>query len=225
MHGQGELIADPHHHVAEGQGPAVGGGDAHAHDVLIPQAHGRRVGGGHVDVPFGGDDALGQRDLAFGAHQLAGGGAGHVAGFPDGGADADGPGVGEGQLDLGGGADRAQNGHAREGFLGADNVHPLLAGELSGLRQILFMGQGVALAEQGFQVFLGDVHVAGGGFHQNEVLHGNLTHPILEKFCKHTGLLFIVPPTPCFFKGKLHDKQAVCAGLCILRLGRAAGLC
>ena len=59
-------------------------------------------------------------------------------------------------------------------FLGTDHIHPLIAGELAGLRQILFIGQDGVLSKQGGQVLLGQMDMARGSFYhdfQNCFLH------------------------------------------------------
>ena len=67
--------------------------------------------------------------------------------------------------------DRTQNRYSGQRFLGADHIHPLGAGELAGLRKILFIGELIAFAEERLQILLGQVHVTGGGLDQNFVIH------------------------------------------------------
>ncbi len=171
MHRQGELGADADDHFAEDQFTALDGGDdLNGNNVLILHAELFGVGGGHMDVTLGGDNALGQLHFAAGAHQLAGAGTGHVAGFAHGRGHADGAGVGERQLNLVFRPHGPKDADALDGVLGADHVHLLFAGELSGLAQILDGLQGMARAEENLQRFLGYVYVTGGGFH-DELAH------------------------------------------------------
>ena len=66
-------------------------------------------------------------------------------------------------------------------FLCADHFHPLGAGELPGLGQILFIGELIAFAEEGIQILLREVDVPGGGFHQHLIFHSfNIPFRILS---------------------------------------------
>ena len=171
MHRQRVLVAHADNHVAENQGTAVGI-HLHGHNVLVLHAVFLSVRGGHVDVALGGDHALGQLHFARRANQLAGARTRDIAGFTHRRGHTDGTRIRQGQLHLRRAANRAEDAHAGQGLLRADNVHALRAGILTGLGQHLLDGQLIALAEQGFQILLGDMNVTSGGFH-DELLHMN----------------------------------------------------
>ena len=122
-----------------------------------------------MDVALGGDDALFQSDFPSGAAEHAARGALQIAGLPDGGGDAQLAGIGEGDFHLGLGAGGAQDGHLHSA-LGANHFHLLLAGELARLGEVFLVGEGSALAEQGFQVRFGHVDMMGRCFNHN--FHG-----------------------------------------------------
>ena len=117
-----------------------------------------------MNVALGSDDAVGNLHLAGRPDELAAGGAGQIAGFPDGGIDAQLTGVGEGHFHLGFRAHRAQDGHF-QGTLGAHYLYLLIGGELAGLREVFFMAEDGALAEQGLQILLGDMQMTCGSFY------------------------------------------------------------
>ena len=100
VHSQGIAGADAHYHVAEYQRAAVAV-DLDGYNILILAAEGLGVGGGHVNVTLGGDDALFQHHFTLGANQLAGTAAFQIAAFTDGGLYADAARVGQAQLHLG----------------------------------------------------------------------------------------------------------------------------
>ena len=169
MHGQRELFAHADHHIAESQRAAVCF-HLDGNHVLVLDAEFVGVGRRHMDVALRGDHALGHLDFTAGADQFARAGTGDITGLTDRRGNADGPGVRQGQLHLGCGTDRPENADALQGVLRSDDIHLLLAGKLSGLRQPALDGQLMAGAEQGFQVFLGYVNMAGRGFH-NKLFH------------------------------------------------------
>ena len=159
----GEAGGDTDHHIAK-DGGAVGGLHLQGDDLLVGDTHLGGVLGGGVDVALGGDDALLDLHLTAGAHQLAAGGAGDIAGFPHRGGDTDAPGVGEGDLHLVLAPAGPQDGDAGEGALGSHDVDALGAGVLPGLGEFLLGGEGGALAEEGLQGLLGHMDVASGSF-------------------------------------------------------------
>ena len=132
-------------------------------------------------MTLGGDNAFGHFHFTRGANQLAGAGTGNVTGLTHGSGHADGTGIGQGKLHLGGGADGSKDTNALQGVLGSDNIHLLFAGELSGLAQPALDGQLMACAEQGLEIFLGNMHVTGRSFNQN------LFHGICPSFCSCHG--------------------------------------
>ena len=118
------------------------------------------------------DDALGQLHLAGRPNQLTGAGALHIAAFADGGVDAQGAGVGGGDLHLIRLAGGAENGHVGHFLLGADDGQALVAGVLAGIGQGLADGQLIALAEQLLHRLLGQMDVTGGSLdHETHSKH------------------------------------------------------
>ena len=92
MHGQGIAVTYPHNHIAENQAPAVSI-HLNGHDLAIvyPKSLGICLGG--MDMALRRDHALGNLNLALRPNQLTGSTAFQIAGFPDGGGNADGTGI------------------------------------------------------------------------------------------------------------------------------------
>ena len=126
-----------------------------------------------MDVALGHDDALGDLDLALRADELAGAGAGDLAGLANRRGNADGAGVSQGQLHLGLRANRAEDGHAAQGLLRAHDVNALGAGVLAGLGQHLLHGQLIALAEEDVQSLAGNMHMTCRSLNKNLIRHWN----------------------------------------------------
>jgi hypothetical protein len=124
-----------------------------------------------VNVTLCSDYALGELNLTGRSNQLACAGAGYVAALTNGSLYTQGAGIGQRNFHLGSRSCGTENDYVSDGLLGAYNGNSLLAGELAGLAQILLVGEGVALTEQDFDMLLGEVHVTGGGFHQNFICH------------------------------------------------------
>ena len=103
----------------------------------------------------------------------------------DRGGDTEGTGVGQRDLNLGSVAAGAEDGDVGDGLLRADDVDALDTGKLAGLGKILLRGQGRALAEQGLEVGLGDMDMAGAGFNKN--LHDNL---LLYVWIRNSTILY-----------------------------------
>lgn len=121
----------------------------------------------HVNMAGGADDAVFHFQHPLGAHDVSAGGAFDVAGHADGDVDAKLDSVGEGEFHLGevsGGAEDAEIGD--DSFAGSDEGDGLIGGELSILVEPLVHGQLGTGAEENFQVFRGNVHVAGGAVDQ-----------------------------------------------------------
>ena len=171
VHGGGAAHVDANHNVVEDQLTAfTAAGDLD--DLAVLDAHFSGVLLGDVQVTLGDDDALGQIQLALGPDQLAGAGALHVAALADGSVDAQGTGVGGGDLHLVSLAGGAQDGHVGHLLLGADDGQTLVAGVLAGIGQGLADGQLIALAKQLFHGLLGQVDMTGRRFDHER--HGDV---------------------------------------------------
>ena len=120
-----------------------------------------------MNVALGADYTVVKLDLAGGADKLTYVCSLGIARLADKCVNADGAGVGKGNLNLGLGTYGSQNGNALKLSLGADNGNSLFAGKLAGLRKILFGGQLISLAEEGFEILFGHVDMAGGCFNKN----------------------------------------------------------
>ena len=165
VHGGGKVAPDADDHVVKDQLAAFLAA-GHFHDLLVGHAQLLSVFGGDVDVTLGHDDAFLQLHLAAGANQLAAGGTGGVAGLTHGSGNADGTGVGGGQLHLIRAAAGSEDGHVGQLTLGAHHGDALVGGVLAGLAQGLLDGQLIARAEQGLQGLLADMHMTGRGLNQ-----------------------------------------------------------
>ena len=173
MHSQGIAVRHTHHHIAKGQVTAIGRGNLYANDLAILQAHTLCVCRSGVDMALGSDHALGQLHLTGRAHQLAGAGTGNIAALPHRRGHADGAGVRQAQLHLGGLTHRAQDRHSRELALGTYHAHALVAGILAGLGQHFLHRQLIALAEQGLQICLAQMYMAGRNLNSHLIVHDN----------------------------------------------------
>ena len=178
MHGKrifGMYTAD---NVVEDQSALIGD-DLDLNDFLVFYAEIGAVLRSKVDVALCDDDAFGQLNLALGADKLAGAGTGQNTGFANGSGDTECTGVGRGNLDLGLLADRAEDRDILKGALGADDVDTLKAGVLTGLGEVLLVGELSTLAEQGLEIGGADMNVARAGLYQNFILHWNF---LLQNF-------------------------------------------
>lgn len=117
-------------------------------------------------MALGNDNAFAHLDFAAGTDQFAGTGAGGIAALTDRRIDADGACIGGRQLDLIGRTDRTENGNIGQLLLGTDNSYALVAGILTGLRKILFLGQLIAGTEQYLNGLLSDMNMTGRSFNQ-----------------------------------------------------------
>ena len=145
--------------------------DVDRDDVAVFDAEGFRVFRGHVDVALGDDDAFLKVDFARGTLEGAAAGTGDVAGFADGGGDAEGTGIREAQLDLVGFADRAEDregggrtGAVRVFLVVAKHRHLVGRSVLAGLGKHFANGEFVAFPEENLERFLRDVDVTGARF-------------------------------------------------------------
>ena len=172
VHRQRIGIVHANDNIAKDQAAAIGL-DLNGNDLLVDEAELGSVSSGHVDVALGNDNALGDFDLALRANDLAGAGALHLAGLTNRSHNADGAGVGQGQLNLGLRTDRTEDGHAGQGLLRAHDVDALSASILTRLGQHLLDGQLIAFAKENIKMLTGNMNVTGGSFHQNLIRHWN----------------------------------------------------
>ena len=122
--------------------------------------------GGKMDVALGNDHAVVDLDLALGASECAAGGAGKVSGLTDNADYAELACVCHRDLDLIFLTERAEDRHS-DLAAGADDCHLLCAGELPGLREVLFVGQAQALAEKSSEGLSGDVQMMSRGLYHD----------------------------------------------------------
>jgi hypothetical protein len=135
-----------------------------------------------MDVTLCHDYTLVDDNLTAGTNQLNAGGVLDIAALMNGGSDAEGTGIGKRNLDLIIGAAGAENAHL-ERALGADDLNLFLAGELTGLAEILFEGELSALAEEGLEILLGKMDMSCRGFYDKGV------HFIFPFFGRFAALL------------------------------------
>ena len=117
------------------------------------------------------DYALGDVYLALRTDDLTSGAALDIAALAYGSVNAERSRVGEGDLDLCRRTRRTENDDIRDLLLGSDESHALLARELTGLGEVLLMGESVSLAEEDFDVLIGEMDVSRGSFNKNLVIH------------------------------------------------------
>ena len=166
MHGGGVLVAYADNDITEYDLSAGAGADLDRNDLLVLKAVFLGGLGVKVDVTLCGDDALRDLDLALGAYELAAGGACHVAGLSDGSGHAELARVGQRNFNL---ILRTLGTEDRHGHLtsGADDRNLFKAGKLTGLGQILFVGQLIAFAVERVEGCSANMHVMCGGFYHN----------------------------------------------------------
>lgn len=170
VHCRSELRADAADDVAENRGAGIVR-DLNGHDLLVFDAELLSVSGGQVDMSLRDDYALGDVYLALRTDYLTSGAALDVAALAYGSVNAERSRVGEGDLDLCRGTCRTEDDYVRDLLLGSDEGHALLARELTGLGEILLMGESVSLAEEDFDVLIGEMDVSRGSFNKNLVIH------------------------------------------------------
>ena len=170
MHCRSELRADAADDVAENCRAGIVR-DLNGHDLLVLNAELLSVSGGQVDMSLRDDDSLGNLDLSLRTDYLTSGAALDVAALAYGSVNAESSRVGEGDLDLCRRTRRTENDDIRDLLLRADESHALFARELTGLGEILLMGESVSLAEEDFDVLIGEMDVSRGSFNKNLVIH------------------------------------------------------
>ena len=119
-----------------------------------------------MDVALCRDDALRYLYLALGAYELAAGGARYVAGLSYGSGHAELSGVGQRYLNLILGSFGTEDGHGHLAS-GTHNGDLFKAGELTGLGQILFVGELIALAVKHVESGSANVYVMSGCFYHD----------------------------------------------------------
>lgn len=133
--------------------------DLYIYNVLILYAKLFCVGRGKVDMSFCDDNALAEFHFSAGTYQLAGTGAGNVAAFSYGSGDTCCTGIGSGKLNLICASYRSED-RTFKGVLGTYYLYLFLAGELTRLGKILFLGEPVTLAEEYLKGLFGNVDMA-----------------------------------------------------------------
>lgn len=127
--------------------------------LLVCNAELLSVSGSKVDMSLSNDNALADLYLAAGTYELASAGVCNVSGLSYGSCDTDGTSVCSGKLYLSLGTYRTEDRNALEVFLRTYDSNSLLAGELTGLRKVLLLGEFIALAEEYLKVLLSNVDV------------------------------------------------------------------
>ena len=159
VHSSSKLGAYADNNVAEDEASAVGV-DLNGNDLLVSNA----CSGSEVDVTLCSDNAFSDFNFTCGANELARAGTCNVTGFTNGSVYAEGTCVGEGDFNLSSRTGGTEDDYIGNGLLGAYNGNSFFASELTGLGQILLMGQGSAFTEENLDVFFGKMYVTGAGF-------------------------------------------------------------
>ena len=111
-----------------------------------------------VNMALCNDNALLKVKLAAGTDQLASGSAGNVAALANGCIYSERACIGKGNLDLTCLSCRPEDNYSLDLTLRSDDRNSLLAGELTGLAQILLVRELSALAEQDLDLLLGKMN-------------------------------------------------------------------
>jgi len=173
VHSSRKLGAYANNNITENQA-AVFACDLNANDLFISNAESSGIVGSEVDVTLSGDNAFAQLNFTAGTNELACAGAGNITALTNGSFDTEGAGIGEGNLNLGSGTCGTENDHLGDGILGADNGNALFACELTGLGEILLMGELMTCTEEDGDMLLSQMYVAGRSLNENFVFHGNM---------------------------------------------------
>ena len=126
-----------------------------------------------------GDHAFFYFHFSCRSNQLTCAGTCHIAGLTDRSDYADGTCVSQGQLNLGLRTYRPKD-RSGEFLLASYDLYFLVAGKLTRLRQVFFLGQLIALAEQSLQILLSYMYVTSRCF--NNEFH-NIHSPFINVYC------------------------------------------
>src|SRR5262249_6371989 len=126
--------------------------------------------GRHVDVPQRADDAALHLHAAGWTFKYAAGRVGDVAALANGRMQTELELLGHGDLYLRVFAGWPEHADAFDASFGADDGELLFAGVLAGLREVGVLGELVAFAEQGFDVFLCEVDMMRGNLDGERLL-------------------------------------------------------
>ena len=166
VHRGSVLGADPDYYVAENGLSACAYADPCGYYLLIDKTELLGGFGIEVDVSFCRDNALSDLYLAGGSDKLAAGRSLNSAGFLNGSSDTELARVGERYLDLIVGSFGTEDRHDHLAS-GTNYRYLLKAGELTGLRKILFVCELIALSEKGVKSFSANVNVMRGSLYHN----------------------------------------------------------
>ncbi len=166
VHRKGVARRDANDGVVEDRVTPIARADVDRDVIAIGDAEVFGIFRGHVDMAFGDDHTFFEIHFTFRAAEGALARALGIARFANWGGNAQGTGIGEAQFDLVAFADRAKDRKhgartraIRVFFVVADHFNAIRRSELARLREHLTDFEGVPFAEEGFQGFLGDVHV------------------------------------------------------------------
>ena len=168
VHSELEFRADTNDDIAENGLPAIGI-NGNADNLLVGNAECSGIFGSHVDMTLGNDKAFGELNASLGSFDFDGGGACDITGFTNETLCAESYAVGLGNLDLACLADGPENGNTLDLAVTVLQSDLFLAEELVGLGKRTVKGKLVALAEQSFNMFLSEMHMACGYF--NDKIH------------------------------------------------------
>lgn len=158
VHSQSIFGAHTDYYVAEHQASAVGI-DLHGYNIFVFHAQFLRIFRSCMDMTLCGDHAFLYFHFSCRSNQLTCAGACHIAGLTDRSDYADGTCVGQRQLNLGLRTYRSED-RGGEFLLASYDLYFLVAGKLTRLRQVFFLGQLIALAEQSLQILLSYMYVS-----------------------------------------------------------------
>ena len=171
MHSGCELLGNSDYDVTEDGGTLGVGCYLYANDFLISYA---KVGcclGSEVNVALSCDNALGKLKLCavVGVNELASAAACCIAGLADRSCDADRTGIGKRYFNLACGTGGSED-RSLDRALRTYNEKLLGASVLTGLAEVLFVGELIALAKENVNCLAGEVNVSCRGFN-DELFH------------------------------------------------------
>ena len=163
VHSSSELGAYANYNVTENGGSAFGF-DLYGYDFLVSYVEFFCISGSDVDVTLCSDNAFSDFNFTAGTYELACAGTCYVTGFTYGSVYAESTSVGEGDFNLSSRTCRTEDDYVCNGLLGANNGNALFASELTGLGEVLLVGEGCAFTEEDLDVFFRKMHVTCAGF-------------------------------------------------------------
>ena len=161
MHSGSKLLGNSYYNVTEDHGTLRVGVNLYVYDLLVSYAEIGCCFGSKVDVTLCSDNALGELKLCtcVGVNELASAGTCGITGLTNRSRNTDGTSIGKGYFNLACGTGGAKDG-SLESALGAYNGKLLCASILTGLAEILLLGELIALTKEDVNCLTAEVDVS-----------------------------------------------------------------